>query len=295
MTKMDFANLETDDLEPMVKESLELMMILLKSKVIKMYEDHDKRMKTKSNSCQYMYTASYNCTSCGTETIRKALNYNIKEKDQLSRQVTEYKTSIQNLQSTHASEIRRLEASCRTLRDNAIIQEANNAKIVNKYKEKYRSMENKLNADVNTLKIKLREDKRSHDLIMAKNKKTYEDHIAQLKGYNKFYSEKIENHSKEKKEEFRQDLLGDFDYKKIYSYLVENIREHFESPISFDRIDSPYILKSGHTIDESEFKELYKRKSKDPYDRTKMVDTKTPNLALRNIMELVDFTENIKE
>ena len=141
-------------------------------------------------------------------------------------------------------------------------------------------MENKLSSDVNTLKIKLREEKRSHDLIMAKNKKTYEDHIAQLNGYNKFYSDKIENYSKEKKEEFRQDLLGDFDYKKIYSYLVENIREHFESPISFDRIDSPYILKSGHTIDESEFKELYQRKSKDPYDRTKMVDTKTPNLAL---------------
>ena len=75
------------------------------------------------------------------------------------------------MESTHASEIRRLEANCRTVRDNAIIQKANYAKVINKHKEKYKSMEDKLNADVNTLIIKLKEDKRIRELIMAKNKK----------------------------------------------------------------------------------------------------------------------------
>ena len=40
---------------------------------------------------------------------------------------------------------------------------------------------------------------------------------------------------------------------------------------------------------------LFNQNSKDPFDRTKRVDTRIPNLALRNIIEVVEHTEHIKE
>ena len=40
---------------------------------------------------------------------------------------------------------------------------------------------------------------------------------------------------------------------------------------------------------------LFYMKSKDPYDRTKMVDTIIPNLSLRNIMDTVENIEDISK
>ena len=56
---------------------------------------------------------------------------------------------------------------------------------------------------------------------------------------------------------------------------------------------SPFVLKSGQTIGEHEFMVLYSEEHKDPFDRTKWVDIKIPNLALRNIMDTVDNFEEI--
>ena len=91
----------------------------------------------------------------------------------------------------------------------------------------------------------------------------------------------------------KQEQGSNFDYRKLYLSLVESIKEYFDSPICLDKMKSPFILKSGVTIGEYEFTRLYSNKNKDPYDRTKKVDTEIPNLALRNIMDTVEKFEDI--
>ena len=165
----------------------------------------------------------------------------------------------------------------------------------NKYIAEIKKLEDDKNLEIYRVKSLNQEEKKRYDLVLSETKNRYESQIAELQEYNMYYSKLIERLREEQKAAFGEDLEDKFDYKKLYYYLIENIKEHFDSPLYFQRITKPCILKSGHTIDEFEFDELFMRNSNDPYDRTKRVNEKIPNLALRNIMEVVDFTENIKE
>ena len=151
------------------------------------------------------------------------------------------------------------------------------------------------NAEIRRIKFMHHEEKKLYDKKICQIKKNYESQISKLKEHHINYTKDVEKEREERKRTFLGDLGNGYDYKKLYSYLTQSIKEHFDSPICFEKISKPCILKSGYTIDEFEFTELFRRNSRDPYDRTKRVDTKIPNFALRNIMELVDFTENTKE
>ena len=130
-------------------------------------------------------------------------------------------------------------------------------------------------------------------LVLTKHR--YEQRIADLEHENKLYSRKLEKFKNEFDTTFMKRMEHGVDYKTLFTYLVQAIKENFESPISLGTMQSPCILKSGQTIDEDELNELCKAKSKDPFDRTKIVDIKIPNLALINIMDSVCNIENLRK
>ena len=144
-------------------------------------------------------------------------------------------------------------------------------------------------------KIESQENEAKYKQALAKSKKSYENQIAQLNNTIERYRNKIKNLEEEQKIELDENLGDSVNYKKLYLNLVESLKQNFYSPINFDKMKSPCILKSGQTIDEVDFDKLHQMRSRDPYDRTKAVDIKIPNLALRDIISTVDKIENLRK
>ena len=143
-------------------------------------------------------------------------------------------------------------------------------------------------------KIKLQENEAKYKQALAKSQKSYENQIVQLNNTIERYRNKIKNLEEEQKIELDENLGDSVNYKKLYLSLVESLKQNFDSPINFDKMKSPCILKSGQTIDEVDFDKLHQMRSRDPYDRTKAVDIKIPNFSLRNIIDIVNKIENCR-
>ena len=156
-------------------------------------------------------------------------------------------------------------------------------------------LEDKFDEERRQFNSQIRNDKFFYEMELEKQKNSFQNEIEILNSIHTNLKKQIDDLKEEKKETLKEELENDFNYKKLYQCLVESLKQHFVSPISLDKMKLPFILKSGQSIGKSEFKVLYSRNQKDPFDRTKMVDTKIPNLALRYIMDTVDLFEDINK
>ena len=154
-------------------------------------------------------------------------------------------------------------------------------------------LEKKLNQETSKFKRQIQQNKNWYERKFEKEHSSFEEQLDILNSINRNLKKEIDDLKEEKKEAVKEELENGFNYKKLYQCLVESFKQHFDSPISLDKMKSPFILKSGQTVGEHEFMVLYPQKHKDPFDRTKRVDIKIPNLALSNIMDTIDHFEDI--
>ncbi|CAI2363954.1 unnamed protein product [Moneuplotes crassus] len=78
------------------------------------------------------------------------------------------------------------------------------------------------------------------------------------------------------------------DYRQLLSSLLEKIESIYECPLSFEKIKEPAILPSGNTISSVFYKELAKKKFKDPFDKSRKLPRLIVNRFAVNLREILD-------
>ena len=97
----------------------------------------------------------------------------------------------------------------------------------------------------------------------------------------------VDKLEKELDDTIKGKMKARFNYEELYNYLINKIKNSLVCPISNTQIKSPYILKSGYTVEQTEFMGYYTNNKGDPFDECKSVNIKIPNLALGNIIKTV--------
>ena len=74
---------------------------------------------------------------------------------------------------------------------------------------------------------------------------------------------------------------------KILDEVIKKINRLLECPISFTFLESPVIIPSGNTIDESAFNRLIKKA--DPFNRKLKISDKIVNRFAVDVKEILNF------
>ena len=134
---------------------------------------------------------------------------------------------------------------------------------------------------------------------LRKNKnKRFKERISKLKTKNEEANkaiERLESMNSKLKDEFESLKSG---YDDVFSKFYAKLQDEIECPISYIKMESPYILPSGRSIERSKLEELYAHNFPDPFDSSKPIVFKVPNINLRNLIvilnDLKDEIDKIK-
>ena len=107
--------------------------------------------------------------------------------------------------------------------------------------------------------------------------------------------QRLESMNLKLKDEFESLKSG---YDDIFSKFFKKLEEELECPISYIKMETPYILPSGRSIEHAKLDELCAYRYPDPFDSSKPIAFRVPNINLRNLIvilnDLKDEIDDIK-
>ena len=97
--------------------------------------------------------------------------------------------------------------------------------------------------------------------------------------------QRLESMNLKLKDEFESLKSG---YDDIFSKFFKKLEEELECPISYIKMETPYILPSGRSIEHAKLNELCAYRYPDPFDSSKPIAFRVPNINLRNLIVILN-------
>ena len=97
--------------------------------------------------------------------------------------------------------------------------------------------------------------------------------------------QRLESMNLKLKDEFESLKSG---YDDIFSKFFKKLEEELECPISYIKMETPYILPSGRSIEHAKLDELCAYRYPDPFDSSKPIAFRVPNINLRNLIVILN-------